>query len=243
MRITDRAANAPPDAIAFATSEARAEFIRKTYSHLLGAILAFAALSFLLLRMPFTERLVGTMLGGRFSWLIVLGAFMFVSHIANRWAFNATSPGKQYLGLGLFVAAEALIFLPLLYIATSYVEFTGENVLANATIITLGTFSGLTAIVFLSGKDFSFLGGMLKVAGLVAIGFIVCSLLFGFSLGLVFSCAMALFAAGSVLYTTSNVLHHYRSGMHVAAALALFAGVALMFWYILQILMSLTGRD
>jgi FtsH-binding integral membrane protein len=39
------------------------------------------------------------------------------------------------------------------------------------------------------------------------------------------------------------VLHHYRVGQHVAASLALFASVALLFWYILQLLMSLTSRD
>jgi FtsH-binding integral membrane protein len=52
---------------------------------------------------------------------------------------------------------------------------------------------------------------------------------------------MVLFAAGSVLYTTSNILHQYRTDQHVAAALSLFASVALLFFYILQVLMSLGG--
>ena len=51
---------------------------------------------------------------------------------------------------------------------------------------------------------------------------------------------MAVFAGASVLYTTSNVLHEYRIGQHVAASLALFASVALLFWYILRILMSMS---
>lgn len=54
---------------------------------------------------------------------------------------------------------------------------------------------------------------------------------------------MVLFAAGSILYTTSNILHHYRADQHVAAALSLFAGVALLFWYVLQVVMSLAGRE
>lgn len=66
----------------------------------------------------------------------------------------------------------------------------------------------------------------------------MCSIVFGFSLGLVFSAAMVLFAAGSILYTTSNIIHHYRTDQHVGAALALFSGVMLLFWYILRILMS-----
>ena len=57
------------------------------------------------------------------------------------------------------------------------------------------------------------------------------------------SAAMVLLAAGFVLYDTSNVLHHYRTTQHVAAALALFASVALLFWYILQIVLAFSSRD
>ena len=74
-------------------------------------------------------------------------------------------------------------------------------------------------------------------------GFIVCSLIFGFSLGLVFSSVMVLFAGGSVLYTTSNIIHHYNPNQHVAASLSLFASVALLFFYILSTLMRLGGDD
>ena len=46
---------------------------------------------------------------------------------------------------------------------------------------------------------------------------------------------MIALASGYILYDTSNVLHHYREDQYVAAAIELFADVALMFWYILQI--------
>jgi FtsH-binding integral membrane protein len=71
----------------------------------------------------------------------------------------------------------------------------------------------------------------------------VASIFFGFSLGLLFSVLMVAFAAGFILYDTSNVLHHYRIGQHVAASLALFASVALLFWYVLRIVMAVTDRD
>ena len=58
-----------------------------------------------------------------------------------------------------------------------------------------------------------------------------------------FSAAMIVFACGWILYDTSNVLHHYRIGQHVAASLALFASVALLFWYVLRLVMALTSRD
>ena len=44
-------------------------------------------------------------------------------------------------------------------------------------------------------------------------------------------------AAGYILYQTSEVLAHYDPRNHVAAALALFSSVALMFWYVIRIFM------
>ena len=72
---------------------------------------------------------------------------------------------------------------------------------------------------------------------------IVASIIFGFNLGTIFSGAMIVFASVSILYTTSNVIHHYRSDQYVSASLALFAGVALLFWYVLQILLSLANSE
>ena len=99
----------------------------------------------------------------------------------------------------------------------------------------------LTAAVFITKRDYSFLSTALCVGGWVALGLIAASLIFGFSLGLLFSFGMVALASGYIIYYTSNVLHHYRTDQHVAAALALFAAVALLFWYILQIVMR--SRD
>jgi FtsH-binding integral membrane protein len=166
----------------------------------------------------------------------VLGAFMLVSFVADRWASNSTSLGMQYLGLTLYVVAEAVIFLPLLLMATTV---TSPAVLPTAAILTLCLFLGLTGTVFITGKDFSFLRGILMVGGLVAMGLIVCAILFGFQLGTIFSVAMIALAGGYILYYTSAIMKHYRTDQHVAAALALFAAVALLFWYVLRLLMAL----
>jgi FtsH-binding integral membrane protein len=107
----------------------------------------------------------------------------------------------------------------------------------------LGLFAGLTFVAFTSKKDFSFLGGVLKIGSFVAIGLIVASLLMGFNLGIWFSGAMVLIAGISILYQTSNIIHNYRPEQHVAASLGLFASVALLFWYVLQILLSLSSND
>jgi FtsH-binding integral membrane protein len=232
---------AEPLAIQAAQSE-RAGFIRRTYGHLAGAILAFVALELVIFSLPNIDQIVRPFLTGQVSWLIVLVAFMAVGFLADYWARSATSLGLQYAGLALYVVAEAVIFVPLLFIAAHLVP-NSTNLIATAGIMTLGIFGGLTLAVFVTRKDFSFLRPILCVAGFVALGLIVAAVLFGFSLGLLFSFAMVALASAFILYDTSNVIHHYRTDQHVAAALALFASVALLFWYILRILIATQSRD
>jgi FtsH-binding integral membrane protein len=112
------------------------------------------------------------------------------------------------------------------------------QIIVSAGGATLGLTVLMTAIVFITRKDFSFLRTVLWFGGLAAFGLIVVAILFGFALWPVFTYAMIALACGYILYHTSNVLHHYRLGQHVAAALALFAAVALLFWYILQLFLS-----
>jgi FtsH-binding integral membrane protein len=217
-----------------ASADARGQFIVKTYMHLLGAIVAFIMLEAVLLTLPIGEAITATLMSNRMNGIIMLGAFMGVSYIANRWAESEVSQSMQYLGLVVYVFAWSIMMLPILYIATT---FGGDGVIPSAAIATLGIFTGLTAIVFITRKNFSFMGPLLGVIGFGAMGLIVSSILFGFSLGILFTYAMIVFAAGYVLYDTSKVLHDYRIGQHVAASLALFASIALLFWYILQLVM------
>ena len=233
---------APPDVFAAqAAADARADFLTKTYLHLAGAIALFVGLEAIFLNTPGIENLVALMIGHQYGWLVVLGLFMFVSYVADKWASTATSVGMQYAGLGLYVFAEAIIFVPLLYIAQA-MELrnggSGMQTIGAAALTTLALFGALTAVVFITRKDFSFLRGILMFGGFAAMGFIVVALIFQFALGPIFIYAMIALACGYILYHTSNVLHHYRIGQHVAAALALFAAVALLFWYILQLFMS-----
>ena len=224
-----------PGAAAYALPDARAGFIRKTYAHLAGAILVFALLEYALLSLPGIENLAALMTSG-YNWLIVLGLFAVASWIADRWARSDVSQGVQYAGLGLYVLIQAVIFLPLMVVATRYSDPT---VLPSAALITAFLFAALTMIVFTTRADFSFLRGVLIVGGLVALGLIVASIIFGFSLGVIFSVVMVGFAAAAILYSTSNVLHYYRTDQYVAASLSLFAAVALLFYYVLRILISM----
>jgi FtsH-binding integral membrane protein len=215
----------------------RAAFIRRTYTLLAVAIAAFIAVEAVFFVTGIAD-LVATVVftGGSMGWLLVLGGFMLISYLAQRWAASETSVATQYLGLGVFVFAEALIFVPLLYIAA---YASGDpGVILKAGIVSLGLFLGLTMTVFVTRTDFSWLAPILAIGGFAALGFIVASALFGFSLGNLFAFIMVAFAGSSILYQTSNVLHRFNTKQHVAAALTLFASVALLFWYILRIFSS-----
>lgn len=219
----------------------RTNFIRKTYLHLAGAVMAFIAVEAVLLSVFPPATLLqnfGKFLGGA-GWLVILGGFMVVSWLANAWAQSRVSKGLQYLGLSLYVVAEAILFLPLMAIALR--EDPSGSIPLSAGIITAVVFGGLTAMVFLTGADFSWLGRYLFLAGLVAFGIVLFGVFFPqqIGLGLVFSGLLVLLAAGYILYDTSNVMYHYDNTQHVAAALALFASVALMLWYVMRILIAL----
>ena len=215
----------------------RAAFIRRTYTLLAIAIIAFIGVEAFFFMTPIAGMIAGLLFsGGSIGWLVVLALFMGVSYLSNRWAVSETSTATQYFGLGLFILAEAVIFVPLITVAAVY---SGDSsVLVKAGITTLGLFLGITMTVFITRTDFSFLAPVLAIGGSAAMGFIVASALFGFSLGSVFAFIMVAFAGSAILYETSNVLHRFNTRQHVAASLTLFASVALLFWYVLRIFSS-----
>lgn len=226
-------------AVADALPAERAEFIRKTYTHLAGAVGVFVGLEYLLLQSPIAGAMMKLISGSRYGWLMILGGFMVLGWLARSLASGARTRSMQYAGLGLYIAAQAIIFIPLLYIA---VHFSAPDVLPTAALITGLLFAGLTATVFITRKDFSFLGSILTIGGFVALGLIVAGAIFGFTLGLAFSGAMVLLASGAILYDTSKILKGYSTDNYVGASLELFASVALLFWYVLRIIMQLTRR-
>ncbi|GAA3570414.1 Bax inhibitor-1 family protein [Snuella lapsa] len=211
-------------------------FYKKTYTHVAGGVLVFILFEYLLLQSETIVDFALSMTQG-YRWLLMLGGFMLVTNYAERMTLRTADRNKQYMAYGLYILAEAFIFVPLIYIAAFYME-SGTEILNQAAIVTLGLFTGLSAIVFVTKKDFSFLKAGLTVGFFIAIGLILAGTLFGFNLGLWFSVAMCALAAGSILYQTSNLIHKYSNDEYVPAALGLFASLMLLFWYVLSILMS-----
>ena len=226
--------NNAPELVSYATNVEQATFYRKTYSHVAIALLAFIVVEAILINIV-PEKLIISMVSSPFVWLLILGGFWLGSMLANKWT-QAQDRSTQYRGLGIYVLLEAIIFLPMIYIAMDLSE--GLAIISQAGIITLSLFAGLTAVVFLTRVDFSFLRSVLVIGGFVALGLIVAGAIFDFDLGLWFSAAMVTLAAGGILYETYNIKNVYSTDQYVAAALQLFSSVMLLFWYVLRILLS-----
>lgn len=234
----------------------RVAFLRRTYGLLGAALVAFAAITGGMLKLAPETSLKFSMwaLQGRWNWFIVLGLFMAVGWLAQKLAASESSRALQLGGLGLFVVVESMILQPLLWVLIlrfgdrealqNGVLMGGQagSILMQAILITLTIFIGLTLTVFLTKKDFSFMRGILTICSFAALGVIVASMIFGFSLGALFCGAMVLMMAGYILYQTSLVMSYFPPTAFVAAALMLFSTIATLFWYVLQLLMSLNRR-
>lgn len=223
-----------PILVADADQVERAAFYRKTYTHVALGVLAFIVIESILFRVEPLVNLLLQLQG--YSWLVLLGGFMAVTWVAQNMAYKSTSRANQYAGFLLYVFAQAIIFVPILYIAIYYSG--GPEMVKQAAIVTLAMFVGLTAIVMQTKTDFSVLRGALTIGFFIALGLIIAGTFFGFNLGLWFSVAMVALASGSILYSTHQIKYEFGTEQYVPAALSLFASLMLLFWYILRIFMS-----
>jgi len=227
----ETAASAPVDE--------RVAFIRRTYLHLCLAVLAFAGLTAVLIKAGIGVQMLDVMRTSHLSWLLLMVLFIGGTMFASYLARSDSQPATQYLGLCIYVGLYTIVFLPMLTICTLDKRFA--DIPLQAGILTLTVFGGLSAVVFISKKDFSYLGYGLSILGFIALGVIIVAMVTGLTLGIWFSVAMIALACGYILYDTSNVLHHYDTRSHVAASLALFASLGLLFSYIVRIMMQLAS--
>jgi len=219
--------------VAHSSDVEKESFYKKTYLHVALSILAFIGVEAVLLNVV-PERLIAAMFAQKFAWLLIIGVFWLASVLATKWSLSQ-SKSTQYFGLAFYVLLEAVIFLPLIYIATVY---SGGQVIYQAAMLTVAMFTGISAVAFTSKRDFSFLRNIIVIGGFISIGLIVGGMIFGFNLGLWFSVGMVILASATILYQTSKLKDSYSTNQYVGASLQLFASIMLLFWYILSILMS-----
>lgn len=173
------------------TDEVRVAFYKKTYAHVAGGVLLFVIFEYLLLQSDAIIEFMVSMLEG-WRWLVMLGGFMLITNYAESTIMKTADKNIQYMAYALYVFAQALIFVPLLAIAIYYIE--NPEVIQQAAVVTLALFTGITAVVFITKKDFSFLKAGLTIGFFIAIGLIIAGTLFGFNLGLWFSVGMCVLA-------------------------------------------------
>ncbi len=166
------------------SAQTRSEFIWRTYGHVAAAILLFAGIETYLFDSGIAIPMAQSML--QLNWLLILGGFMVVSWLATHVAHTVQSKPLQYVALVGFVAAQAIIFVPLLAVAIS----VQPGIIESAVGVTLLGTAGLTAVALITRKDFSFLRSLLVWGGILALVAIVSAVLFGFELGTWFSVAM-----------------------------------------------------
>ncbi len=231
----------------------RVTFLRKTYAHLGGSLIAFALVTWFMINYM-TELSLKFTFGtsGNGMWLLVIGLFIVVNMGAQWLARHETSRALQYLGLGLMVAVWSLLLQPMIwYVMLKFgnpaqifaadgvhvaLSGTAAAIIAQSAIITLAIFIGLTVTVFVTKKDFSFMRGVLSICTFAALGVIIASLIFGFHLGAIFSGFVILLMSGYILFQTSLVMNYFPPTQYVSAALMLFGTIATLFIHVLNLM-------
>jgi FtsH-binding integral membrane protein len=146
-----------------------------------------------------------------------------------------------------FTFYSGLFISPTLFIA-GIMGQSGQAMTADpvrdAFVLTTLAFTGLTTYVFVSKKDFSFLGGFLSMGVWVLLG----AMLLGFFFhSAVFQLAIAsvgvLIFCGYVLFDTSRILNSADRMNPVAAATSLYLDALNLFLFILRILMQSRRND
>jgi len=219
-----------------AAMDARMAFVRKTYAHLLAELIGVAAIVAVGIRVEALQE-VGFALLSR--WYLYIIAFFGISFVTRAMLQGQRSKGVQYAAAALWVVFLGLLVTPLAVIAQ---QLTGSYaVLGEAAVLTGCVFAGITAYVFYTKKDFSFIGGALWMVTWLLFGIGMVAAIFG-GLGgsgaLIYSCAMVLLLGGWVLYDTSKVLHRRHVSQYVAASVDLLVDFVYMFIYILSILLN-----
>ena len=236
-----------PFVVADAAPAERAQFYRRTYAHVAGAFLAWGALLALFfasgLAAPIAKFIFGL---GQFGMLLVMLGLGFATTLAQTMAFSRSSKGTQYAGLALAVLAEAVLFVPLILmvvlmgakggmITSDDLLTSAKTVFAPALLTTGLLIGGLTATVFMTQKDFSFLRTVVLIGSFAALGVIIAAVIFGISLGFWFSLAMVALMGAAILYQTWQIKDQASPDQHVGAATALFISFVTLLWYVIML--------
>ncbi len=233
-----------PFIVADAPAADRAAFFRRTYGLVAIGFAAFAALlAIFFVGFDHKAGIAFALFSGLFSmirslggWsiLLVMLAFWGATTVAQSMAFNRASRPAQYAGLGLYVVLEALIFIPLIGYVILSTKGNASSVLVPAGIVTGGMIAGLTALVFMTNLDFSFLRIAIILGSFAVLAIVLVAAIAGLTLGAWFSIAMIVLMATVILYQTSEIKNTLETDQHVAAAFILFSSFVTLLFYVIR---------
>jgi modulator of FtsH protease len=213
-----------PQIAARASLEERSGFVRKVYA------LFFVGIFFAIFGVA-----IGFMVPGVMEAIYYHPFIAFLALIGGVYGAQAVrhTPGLNLAALFGFTTLTGVVISPAMAIYQSY----NPASIIQAGVLTVGIFGGLTAYVFISKKDFSFMRGMV-VTGLIIVflsallNMFIVSSAFGFAI----SVAALLLFSGFVLYDTSNIIRRYPTNEYVAGALSLYLDAFNIFLSLLRIL-------
>jgi modulator of FtsH protease len=202
----------------------RLSFIRKVYAlFFIATIFAIGGVALGFMFPPLMVAMASS------PWIVLL---LMIGGVIGAQAVRHV-PGVNLLALFGFTTLTGVIISPVLY----YISLTNPASIIQAGVLTVGIFGGLTAYVFISRRDFSFLRGMV-VTGLIVV--ILAGLLNIFigstALGFAVAAATLLLFSGFVLYDTSNIIRRYPTNEYIAGALSLYLDAFNIFLALLRLL-------
>lgn len=225
-----------PFIVADAPAADRAAFFRRTYGLVAASFGAFAIALYAFFVSGIAHSFMSAIAGvGSWGMLGVMVLFWIGTTVAQSLAFSRASRLTQYAGLGLYVLLQALIFVPLIYYTAIVTKGNPGEILIPACLATGALVVALTAVVFMTNLDFSFLKVAIVIGSICALGIVIVSLFTETSLGAWFSIAMIVLMATVILYQTNEVKNTMETDQHVAAAFVLFSSFVTLLFYVIRL--------
>lgn len=216
--------------------DSRLAFLRKTYGLFTLGIAAASGGALVGLTTGIGRSLYG------FGWIGVM-VVMLVGYFAV-YALRKM-PVINVVAFLAYLFVDGLTLTPILaYTLMAKGAAVGTMNIMTAFGGTSIAFAGLTAYVFISRKDFSYLGGFLVMGFLGMLGFAIFGMVAGMGPGawMAYHGLGLLLGCGYILFVTSRIMNNYSQDEYVLAALCLATEFIAFFIHLLSLLNSRDSR-
>ncbi len=209
--------------VAQANPFVRAAFIRQVYGLLFGSLVLTVFSGFFCTQetmLPLIVDMYPMLIIGEIVCMLIL-------------SFTRRTTGINLFIFAIFAALLGAVLGPRLLMLSR----SAPGLPMTAAAITLGVFGFLTLYVFISRKDFSFMGGVLFVG---LIGLLISGIMLAFfpvsGLSVLYSLCGVMIFSGYVLYDTSMIMNRLQPGQAIVGAIELYLDLVNLFLFILRLL-------